>query len=80
MTAPHLASCVAYRGHSLGVAEQVTCWMMTRAGRVGNAALVDFAEHMRDALARVGDKGMTLKEAKRIAKLARMGEEWSHDG
>lgn len=39
-------------------------------------ALVDFAEHMRDALARIGDRGMTLKEAKRIAKLARMGEGW----
>lgn len=40
------------------------------------ANLVNFAEHMREALARIGDDGMTIKEAKRIAKLARIGEEW----
>lgn len=38
--------------------------------------LVNFADHMREALARIGDDGMTIEEAKRIAKMARMGEEW----
>lgn len=40
------------------------------------ADLVNFAGHMREALARIGDDGMTIEEAQRIAKLARMGEEW----
>lgn len=38
--------------------------------------VVRFADHMREALARIADDGVTPDEAKRIAKAARMGEQW----
>lgn len=38
--------------------------------------LADFVQHMRHALACIIDDECTIKEARRIAKLARMGEEW----
>ena len=44
------------------------------SGDVAN--LLDFAEHLRHALACIIDKECTPTEARRIAKRARMGEEW----
>lgn len=44
MSAPQLASCVGFRGHALGVAERVTCWTVTRDGRVGSVVLIEGAD------------------------------------
>lgn len=41
MTVAHVVCCDGFRGYSLGVAERVVCWFLARAGRTGNAVLVE---------------------------------------